>query len=846
MIEFANKVWLYLLPVVVVLLLVLFHFDGKGRRASISRFASDRLVQGLLQSYSPFRRRLKNAVILLGVIFLFLALGRPQWGYTWTESSSRGIDIVFALDTSRSMLAQDIKPNRLIRAKLAIEDFVNQLEGDRIGLVAFSGSAFLQCPLTLDYDAFFQSLDAVDTNVISAGGTDLAAAINESEAAFSADNNFKIVVLITDGEDLEGSGIAQARKSAEDGVTLYTVGVGTSEGAPIPIPNRAGRIQYVRDENGEIVQSHLEPETLQTIAQVTGGFYVPLGTTGYGCEQVLEAGIGSIPEEEISSQLQRTAIERFQWPLGLALFFFALEPLIGTRRGWKIGRKQLGGGTALLALFVVGFLLPAQPSSAQEIETEESVPAEDAETVEEIEVVEEPPQTAFARAVEQEPLNPIAHFNRGTELYGEEKYARAVESFTDALRLARDFQFQADAFYNLGNTHYRQGLLSLADASPAKTTEAGIEVSSKNITPMNFGENLLDMAKAQPPEQQQLQQAISALEERKSATASSIETLSAALENESSVQKLWQRSLNDFESALELSPGHQDARHNLDFVKNQTAGLTTEIKRQQNLKQDQERQLPEIERLIEELKKLLEQQHQEQEQQQDQQQNQQHQEQEQQQDQQQNQQQQDQQQENGGQQQEQPSNGEQQDQNSGQQNEQPQDRSSSNEDPAEQTDQSETESQQQSDENSSEQSESEESTPESEDESDSEESEDGESGESEGQEQETTSQNQDDPQNQDEGGAEGEQDESRAGEEEESPMQLSEEQADEIADNLAAAASEGDVESSGENGEEVVIGVMSTDDAARLLDSLKRSERKLPFAGSGSEGSPNRDNRKNW
>lgn len=852
MIEFANKTWLYLLPVAVILLLLLFQVDRRGRRVSIRRFASDRLVQGLLKSYSPFRKRLKNIVLVLAACFLFLALARPQWGHTWTETSSRGIDIVFALDTSRSMLAQDIKPNRLIRAKLAIEDFVNQLEGDRIGLVAFSGSAFLQSPLTLDYDAFFQSLDAIDTNAISAGGTDLSAAIKESEAAFSADNNFKIVVLITDGEDLEGSGIDQARKSAENGVTIYSVGVGTPDGAPIPIRTRTGQIEYVRDENGQVVQTRLEPETLQTIAESTGGFYVPLGTTGYGLEQVLEAGVGSIPEEEISSQLQRTAIERFQWPLGIALLLFALEPLIGTRRRWRFGRKSSTAVSGVAVLMTVGLCLPSERASAQEIQ--DPAAAEIAEAEETRETVA--PKTMFARAVEEDPLNPIAYFNRGTELYEEEKYPEASKFFTQALRFSDDFLFQADAFYNLGNTHYNQGLFSFGETPPGAVTEAATTVSGQNQPPMQAGRQILETAERQPPPQQQIQQAISALEERKTATEESVKNLGTAMENEQAVQKLWQRSVNDFESALELAPGHEDARHNLEFVKQQAAGLAAQIATQKRLREDQERQSKEIERLIEELKKLLE----EQQDQQDQNQNQNQQDQQQQnenenQEQQQNQDSSDQNQEQQEQQEQQESSEQQdgqqnqQDQQSGEQDQQQQDgqQNQSNEGDSQSEEEQPTDASEQQSENEStaeEESDSESSEgqePEPEDAAESGEEDAPESGE----ESDTGVDEQESDAQSTENG-QGLENEPAPGEEEQESMELSEEQAEEIAEDLAAAAAASGEEAPAGTGEEVVIGVMSSEDAARLLDSLKRSERKLPYAGRGSEGAPDSDDRRNW
>jgi|GEM_PF-75179 len=829
MIEFADKLWLYLLPVAVVLLLLLFQVDRRGRRANIRRFASERLVQDLLQSYSPTRKRLKNLLLLLGVCFLFLSLARPQWGHTWTESRSRGIDIVFALDTSRSMLARDIKPNRLIRAKLAIEDFVNRLDGDRIGLVAFSGSAFLQCPLTLDYDAFFQSLDAVDTNVISAGGTDLSAAIREAESAFSVENNFKIVVLITDGEDLEESGIAEAARAAEDGLTVYAVGVGTAEGSPIPVRTRTGQIEYVRDSNGQIVQSRLDDTTLTEIADSTGGFYVPLGATGFGLEQVLEAGIGSIPEEEISSELQRTAIERFQWPLGIALFFFAMEPLIGTRRGWRLRpAKRASGAVSMLfalALFT-GFpqAVPAQTPEDLSDSEEATPPAENVTDSEAATTVETEPLSRFQRIVQANPLDPVAHYNRGTELYENREYTEATKSFTNALRLFEDITLQADTFYNLGNTRYQEGLQAFAGEPPSTVTEKATTVSGENFQPMQTGQQLLEAAKTQPPPQQQIQQAIGALEQRKKSTEESIESLSSSMAGATTVKSLWQLSINDFESALELTPDHDDARHNLDFVKKQTAGLSAQIAAQKQLQARQEQESNEMDRLIEELKKLLEEQQDQNQENQDQEDPQEDQEQ------QQNEEQQQDQQNSEQDQQDQQQSGE-----SGEGSEEQENQDPNQQEQQQSADQQEQEPSTEQEERDSSEEEAGESGTEEEQSSEPEETESTDPGE-EGSE--TEESQGEDSQTEESGGEEGDESET---------MELSEEQANEVADDLAAAAeASGEEAPEGVEGEEVVIGVMSSEDAARLLDSLKKGERKLPFAGSGTEGSPDTNNRQNW
>ncbi len=193
------------------------------------------------------------------MLCLFAALAGPLIGYHWEKISRRGNEVVFAIDTSRSMLTPDVKPNRLTRAKLAIDDMASQLEGDGIGIVAFAGSAFLVCPLTLDYGAFHESLDAVDIHTIPRGGTNISSAILEARAALRRrPGSDRILILVTDGENLEGDALAAATQAArQDGLKIYTVGIGTAEGDLIPLPSDQGG-GFVKDETGALVKSHLD------------------------------------------------------------------------------------------------------------------------------------------------------------------------------------------------------------------------------------------------------------------------------------------------------------------------------------------------------------------------------------------------------------------------------------------------------------------------------------------------------------------------------------------------------------------------------------------------------------
>jgi len=213
--KFAQPLWLVAGLIACAALVWRYRRFDAQQRNELAKFASASLIAQLTASVSPARRQFKRVLVIAGVACVAIALARPLVGFRWEETKRKGLDVMIAVDTSKSMLAQDVKPDRLTRAKMAVEDLLGKMDGDRVGLVAFAGSSFLQCPLTLDYDAFHQSLDALDTKIIPRGGTDIAAAIHETEAALEGNgNNERILVLLTDGEDLEGSALDAARAAA--------------------------------------------------------------------------------------------------------------------------------------------------------------------------------------------------------------------------------------------------------------------------------------------------------------------------------------------------------------------------------------------------------------------------------------------------------------------------------------------------------------------------------------------------------------------------------------------------------------------------------------------------------
>ncbi|HUC83694.1 MAG TPA: VWA domain-containing protein [Candidatus Acidoferrales bacterium] len=329
--HFAEPGWLCLAAAAPVLLAWLYWRARRERSRQLARMASPHFVTELTVSHSPARRRLKEILLLLAFVLAGLALARPQWGSFEINNAWLGEDLVFVVDCSLSMTTTDVSPSRLQRAKFAVLDFVRRQSHGRVGLVAFAGSAFIQCPLTFDAAAFEESLLSLDEKTMPIPGTDIGRALNEANQAMDKNSRHKLVILVTDGEDLEKSGVAVAKNLATNGVVVFTIGVGTAAGKEIQIVNAAGQSELLRDARGEIVHSKLDETTLRDIAQVTGGAYYPLGPLGDGLMKVRFA----MHNLEAATELRRShqsGVDHFYWPLGLALAVMVTESLIGTRR----------------------------------------------------------------------------------------------------------------------------------------------------------------------------------------------------------------------------------------------------------------------------------------------------------------------------------------------------------------------------------------------------------------------------------------------------------------------------------------------------------------------------------
>jgi len=325
--------WNYLFFLWVIPVMVVFYvYAFRKRDKMLALFCGKELVGELVPDFKKSRRLIKALLIMLGIMLGIIALTRPQWGFHWEEIKRVGVDVMVAIDVSESMLAEDVKPNRLERAKREVIDLIEMLEGDRIGLIAFAGTSFVQCPLTLDYGACKMFLDYIDTDLIPVPGTAIAEVIRTSLKSFSKrERKSKALIIITDGEDHEGEPIDAAKDAKKEGIKIFTIGVGREGGAPIPLKDGSGG--FKKDRKGDMVITHLDEITLQKIALETGGSYVRSVTGDMDLDKIYQEGIKQhVEQKQLKSTRKRRWEERFQWFIFFALLFVSVEFFVSERR----------------------------------------------------------------------------------------------------------------------------------------------------------------------------------------------------------------------------------------------------------------------------------------------------------------------------------------------------------------------------------------------------------------------------------------------------------------------------------------------------------------------------------
>lgn len=335
MFRFGYPHWLYfllLIPVLIVFFIIVF----RQKRRAMAFFGNLDLVDKLTKSVSRNRQIWKVALLIVSIGFLILALARPQLGTELRTVKREGQDIMIALDVSLSMMAEDIQPSRLEKAKHEIGSLIDKLQGDRIGLIAFAGKAFVQCPLTLDYGATKMFLDILKPNLIPIPGTAIGEAIQKAVTSFvEKERKHKVLILITDGEDHIGKPLEVAKMAAKEGVVIYCVGIGSLKGVPIPLYDQRGnRTGFKKDRNGEVVMTKLDELTLEKIALETGGKYYRASPGEVELDKIYD-DILKMEKKALASQQFAQYEDRFQILLGLVIFLMVLEIFIPERRRVK-------------------------------------------------------------------------------------------------------------------------------------------------------------------------------------------------------------------------------------------------------------------------------------------------------------------------------------------------------------------------------------------------------------------------------------------------------------------------------------------------------------------------------
>lgn len=450
--KFANDTMLWALGVLGPLLVLFFWWSRNQRRRLISQFVQSRLLASLTVGVSARRQTIKNSLLVASICLLLIALARPHWSHDWQDASQQGLDIVVAVDTSRSMLAADLAPDRLTRTQLAIRDLLLLARTDRVGLVPFAGTAFVQCPLTVDQEAFQQNVNILDVDIIPEPGSDIGAAIEAAASAFEeGEGAFRVIVLFSDGEDHNNRALKAAEEAAKKDIRIFTIGVGTASGELLQVKDARGNTSFLRDGEGNVISSRLNEPLLKELAAAGQGFYLPL--SGPDTINLLyERGLAPLPRGELAAAKIKRPIDRFQWPLALAIVLLVSELFVSERR--RVSRDDVKSAapkpfwqTALVLLLATGTALGSPRSARRAYDQGEFNTA-----------LEE-----YRHLLKRDTDNNRLMYNAGAAAYQAGNFDDAVSFFSEAQNDASDLTLQQQSYYNRGNALYRQGESLMAE-----------------------------------------------------------------------------------------------------------------------------------------------------------------------------------------------------------------------------------------------------------------------------------------------------------------------------------------------------------------------------------------------
>jgi Ca-activated chloride channel family protein len=341
--RFENADYLYAL-LLIPLFIVVFLLIQRARKNAFAKFGNISLLSQLMPSYSKYKHTFKFILLLIGISFLIIGWANPQWGTKREKVKRKSVDIFLALDISQSMMAEDVPPNRMERAKRFTQNLIQKLKGDRIGIILFAGNAYLQMPLTTDYAAAQLFLRSANPSQAPAQGTAISEAIDLAEKSFEEDNKkHKAIIIISDGETHDEDALGRARKAADDGLLIYSVGVGTAGGGLIPTII-GGRSDYKRDNTGQPVRTSLNEQMMKDLADAGKGFYFNLSSNNVEeLSTSLRNGIDKLEKREFEARVFNEYESYFQYFIGLALLFLIAEFIISYRKNRWIGEKDFFG-----------------------------------------------------------------------------------------------------------------------------------------------------------------------------------------------------------------------------------------------------------------------------------------------------------------------------------------------------------------------------------------------------------------------------------------------------------------------------------------------------------------------
>jgi Ca-activated chloride channel family protein len=450
MFRFADPTYLYLLAVIPVLAIIRF-LTYRNQKKRLRKFGDPKLLRSLMPDVSRFRPAVKFWILQGALALLVVMLARPQFGTKISNEQRTGIETIIAMDISNSMLAEDITPSRLDRSKMMVENLVDHFTNDKIGLLVFAGDAFVQLPITSDYVSAKMFLSSIDPSMMATQGTDIARAIDMATHSFTQEEGIgKAIIVITDGEDHEGGALESAKAAKDAGMRVYVLGVGSTQGAPIPIP---GTGDYMKDNTGNTVMSALNEDMCRQVAQAGGGAYIHVENNSAAQDQ-LDNELNKLAKKETTSTVYSEFDEQFQAVAILALLLLILEICIYDRRNPLLKRLSLFGSkkkaAATVALLLVAITASAQTDRQYIREGNKQFRVGQYDKAE----------VSYRKAVEKNPKNPQAAYNLGNALMAQKKDSAAVQQFEQATRIETNPLRKAAAYHNMGvicQTHKMYG-----------------------------------------------------------------------------------------------------------------------------------------------------------------------------------------------------------------------------------------------------------------------------------------------------------------------------------------------------------------------------------------------------